>query len=76
MKSAYYFHTGVRQDTVALVARDVVNARPLVEAGVGGTFVDVGLAVGSLGVRTDTRLSLRSTVKRRGKKQRIHTHTH
>lgn len=37
----------VRQDTVALVACNVVDASPLVEAGVGGTFVDVGLAVWS-----------------------------
>lgn len=35
----------VRQDTVALVACNVVNACPLVEAGVGGAFIDVGLTV-------------------------------
>ncbi len=40
-----YFHTRVRQDAVALVACHVVDARPLVEAGVGGTLIDVGLAV-------------------------------
>lgn len=37
--------TCVRQNTVALVACNAVNALPLVEARVGGTFVDVGLAV-------------------------------
>lgn len=37
--------SSVWQDTVALVACDVVNARPLIEAGVGGTFIDVGLTV-------------------------------
>lgn len=44
-----YFHTRVRQDAVALVPRDVIDAGPLVEAGVGGAFVDVGLAVRSWG---------------------------
>lgn len=37
----------VRQNTVALVPCNIVNARPLVEAGVGGAFIDVGLAVRS-----------------------------
>lgn len=37
--------SGVGQDAVALVACNIVNAGPLVEAWVGGTFVDVGLAV-------------------------------
>lgn len=35
----------VGQRTVALVPGDIINAGPLVQAGVGGTFVDVGLAV-------------------------------
>lgn len=38
-------HTCVGQRTVALVPGDIINAGPLVQAGVGGTFVDVGLAV-------------------------------
>ena len=33
------------QRTVALVSSDIINAGPLVQAGVGGTFVDVGLAI-------------------------------
>lgn len=44
-----YFHTRVRQDAVALVPCDIIDAGPLVEAGVGGTFIDVGLAVRSWG---------------------------
>lgn len=44
-----YFHTRVRQDAVALVACDIVDAGPLVEAGVRGTLVNVGLAVWSCG---------------------------
>lgn len=41
--------TCVRQNAVALVACDAVNALPLVETRVGGTFVDVGLAVRACG---------------------------
>lgn len=38
-------HTCIGQRTVTLVPGDIINAGPLVQAGVGGTFVDVGLAV-------------------------------
>lgn len=39
--------TSVRQQTVALVSSHIVDAGALVEAGVGGTLVDVSLAVRS-----------------------------
>lgn len=39
--------TCVGQETVAGVASHVVNARALVQAGVGSAFIDIGLAVGS-----------------------------
>lgn len=35
----------IGQRAVALVPGDIIDAGPLVQAGVGGTFVDVGLAV-------------------------------
>lgn len=38
-------HTCIGQRAVALVPGDIIDAGPLVQAGVGGTFVDVGLAV-------------------------------
>lgn len=39
--------TCVGQEAVAGVAGNVVDARALVQAGVGSAFVDIGLAVGS-----------------------------
>lgn len=40
-----HFHTCVREDTVALVPCNIINAGPLVQAWVGGTFIDIGLAI-------------------------------
>ena len=40
-------HTSVRQQAIALVSSHTVNASSLVEAGVGGAFIDVSLAVRS-----------------------------
>lgn len=37
--------TSVRQQTVALVSSNIIDAGSLVEAGVGGTLIDVSLAV-------------------------------
>lgn len=39
--------TCVGQEAVAGVASDIINARALVQAGVGSTLVDIGLAVGA-----------------------------
>lgn len=39
--------TCVGQEAVAGVAGHIVNARALVQARVGSTFIDIGLAVGS-----------------------------
>lgn len=54
LSSQKYFPTCVRQNAVALVACDAVDALPLVEARVGGAFVDVGLAVRACGATRNT----------------------
>lgn len=54
LSSQKYFPTCVGQNAVALVARDAVYALPLVEARVGGAFVDVGLAVRACGATQST----------------------
>lgn len=43
--------TSVGQQTVALVSSHIIDAGALVEAGVGGTLVDVSLTVRSYGGR-------------------------
>lgn len=40
-----YFNTCVREDAVALVPSNIINAGPMVQARVGGTFIDISLAV-------------------------------
>lgn len=47
--------TCVGQEAVAGVASNVINARALVQAGVGSTFVDIGLAVGACVRKIDRR---------------------
>ena len=71
-------HTSVRQQTVALVSSHIIDAGALVEAGVGGTLVDVSLAVRSYGgrirdhtwVRCGDTLNLREQGKRKGSEKR------
>lgn len=48
--------TCVGQEAVAGVAGHVIDARALVQAGVGGTFIDIGLAVGSWVRKKETEL--------------------
>lgn len=49
--------TCVWQETVAFVAGYVIYAGSLIQARVGSTFVDIGLAVGPCVRRTKTRIS-------------------
>lgn len=63
------FHTSIWQYAVAFVASDIIDTRALVQAWVGGTLVNVSLAVRTYRAKVKTqktqmvRLGLRSGVK-------------
>ncbi len=40
-------HTSVRQQTVAFVSSHVINTGSLIQARIGGAFIDICLAVGT-----------------------------